>query len=54
LDYFTDYFPAMNNVTKQDIQNYVKKYITGKPYVAGMIINAEMNKQYNPAEYFKN
>lgn len=54
LDYFTDYFPAMNKVTKQDIQNYVKKYISGKPYVAGMIINADMNKQYNPGEYFKN
>jgi len=54
LDYFTDYYTAMNKVTKQDIQNYVKKYIAGKPYVAGMIINPEMNKQYNPAEYFKN
>jgi zinc protease len=54
LDYFTDYYIAMNKVTRQDIQNYVKKYITGKPYVAGMIINADMNKQYNPGEYFKN
>lgn len=54
LDYFTDYYMAMNKVTKQDIQNYVKRYIAGKPYVAGMIINAEMNKQYNPGEYFKN
>lgn len=54
MEYFTDYFPALNKVTKQDIQNYVKKYITGKPYVAGLIINAEMNKQYKPAEYFKN
>jgi zinc protease len=54
LDYFTDYFPAMNKVTKQDIQNYVTKFIVGKPYVAGMIINAQMNKQYNPGEYFKN
>jgi zinc protease len=54
LDYFTDYFPAMNKVSKQDIQNYVKRYITGKPYVAGMIINQDMNKQYNPADYFKN
>lgn len=54
LDYFNDYFPAMNKVTKQDIQNYVKKYIVGKPYVSGMIINADMNKQYNPGAYFKN
>jgi zinc protease len=54
LDYFTDYYTAMNKVTKPDIQNYVKKYIVGKPYVAGMIINADMNKQYHPGEYFKN
>jgi zinc protease len=54
LDYFTDYFPAMDKVTKQDIQNYVKRYITGKPFVAGMIISPDMNKQYNPGNYFKN
>jgi zinc protease len=54
LDYYTDYFPAMDKVTKQDIQNYVKRYITGKPYVAGMIISPDMNKQYNPGNYFKN
>jgi zinc protease len=54
LDYFTDYFPAMNKVSKEDIRNYVSKYITGKPYVAGMIINPEMNAQYKPADFFKN
>jgi zinc protease len=54
LDYFTDYFPALNKVTRQDIQNYIKKYISGKPYVAGLIINEAMNKQYKPAEFFKN
>lgn len=54
LNYFTDYFPAMDKVSKEDIRNYVKQYITGKPYVAGMIINAEMNAQYQPAAYFKN
>jgi len=54
LDYFTDYYTAMNKVSKADIQNYIKKYISGKPYVAGMIINPEMNKKYNPSEYFKN
>lgn len=54
LDYFTDYYMAMNKVTKQDILNYVNKYISGKPYVAGMIINADMNKQFHPSEYFKN
>ncbi len=54
LNFFTDYFPALNKVTRQDINAYVKKYIAGKPFVAGMIINADMNKQLKPAEYFKN
>jgi len=54
LNYFTDYYTAMNKITRQDIQNYVRRYITGKPYVAGMIISPDMNKQYNPGEYFKN
>jgi zinc protease len=54
LNYFTDYYVAMNKITRQDIQNYVKRYITGKPYVAGMIINPDMNKQYTAGDYFKN
>jgi zinc protease len=54
LDYFTDYDAAMQKVSKQDIIRFVKKYITGKPYIAGMIINEEMNKQLKPAEYFTN
>jgi len=53
LDYFTDYVPGLMKVTRQDIANYAAKYIKGKPFVAGMIINAEMNKQLNPGEYFK-
>ena len=52
LDYFTDYVPNMMKVTKQDITNYVNKYIVGKPYVAGLIINKEMNEKYKPADYF--
>lgn len=54
LDYFTDYFPAMDKVTRDDIRRYVNKYITGKHYVAGLIINKEMNEQYKPSTYFKN
>lgn len=54
LDYFTDYIGACMKVTKEDLQQYAKKYLVGQPYVAGMIINADMNKQLNPGEYFKN
>ena len=48
------YFPAMAKVSKEDIRRYVTRYITGKPHVAGIIINSEMNNQYQPAAYFKN
>ena len=54
LDYYTDYIPAMMNISRQDIQNYLRKYVINKPYVAGMILNKEMNEQLKPAEYFKN
>lgn len=53
LDYFTDYFTAMDKVTHEDIRRYVARYITGKPYVAGMIINSDMSKEYMPASFFK-
>jgi zinc protease len=52
LDYSTDYDDNMQKITRGDIQRYVKKYITDKPLVAGLIINDEMNKQYKPSEYF--
>jgi zinc protease len=54
LDYYTDYFDNLQKVTKQDIVNYVNRYVKDKPYIAGMIINPEMNAQLKPAEYFKN
>ncbi|ANE50540.1 M16 family metallopeptidase [Flavisolibacter tropicus] len=53
LNYYTDYIYNLIKVSKKDMADYVNKYIKGKPYVAGMIINAEMNKQLKPAEYFK-
>jgi hypothetical protein len=40
------------NITRKDIQDYLKKYIISKPYIAGMIISEEMNKQLKPADYF--
>jgi zinc protease len=54
LDYFTDYNANMQKVTTAEIRQYINRYITGKPFVAGMIINDEMSKQLKPGEYFKN
>jgi zinc protease len=53
LDYSTNYLNNLTRVTKQDIKNYISKYITGKPYVAGMILNAQMNKASQPSVFFK-
>lgn len=53
LDYFTDYLTAVQKVTRQDIIDFVNRYIKGKPFVAGMIINDDMAKKYKPEEYFK-
>jgi zinc protease len=52
LEYFTDLEDNYQKVTREDIIRYVKTYVTNKPYVAGMIINSEMNKQFKPADYF--
>jgi zinc protease len=54
LNYFTAYPSDLQKVTRADIQQYVQKYIKDKPFVAGMIINDEMNKQLKPGDYFKN
>lgn len=53
LDYQTDYIGNCMKVTRADIQQYINRYISGKPYVAGMIINPEMNKALNTSAFFK-
>ena len=53
LDYATDYNQNLQKISKRDINNYINKYIKGKPFVAGMIINPEMNKQLQPTTFFK-
>jgi zinc protease len=52
-EYMTDYEQNCMNVTKEDIKAFIHKYITTKPFVAGMIISPEMNKKLNPSAYFK-
>jgi zinc protease len=53
LDYYTDYENNCQKVTREDIKRFVNRYITGKSYVAGMIINPAMNKQFHAAADFK-
>jgi zinc protease len=53
LDYFTDMNDNYMKVTREDILKYIRTYISGKNYVAGMVINSEMNKSFNPGSFFK-
>jgi zinc protease len=53
LDYMTDYEKNCDKITREDIKRFVSKYIIGKPYIAGMIINPDMNKKLNASENFK-
>ena len=52
-EYLTDYIDNIMKVTRADIQKYINKYIAGKPYVAGMILNADLNKTANTNQFFK-
>lgn len=42
IDYYTNYVANLQKVTRQDITNYVNKYIVDKPYVAGLMVNPSM------------
>lgn len=43
----------MHENYRKDILNYVNKYISGKNYVAGMIINPELSKSTQAETFFK-
>ena len=41
LDYMTDYEKNLQKITRDDIKRFISIYISGKPYVAGMVINPD-------------
>jgi zinc protease len=51
LDYYTTYVENLNKVNRQDIKNYVNKYIIGKPMAAGILLSPEMQKQMGITEF---
>jgi len=53
LDYMYNYISNVKKVTKEDIQNYVRKYIKGQPYCAGLLINEAQKDQLNPDSFWK-
>jgi zinc protease len=53
LDYYFNYINNLKKVSRADIQNYVRKYIKGKPYCAGLLINPQVEQELNPGNFFK-
>ncbi|GET34134.1 hypothetical protein PbJCM13498_29970 [Prolixibacter bellariivorans] len=53
LDYYYNYIPNIKKVTKQDLINYVDKYIKDKPYAAGLLINTKSEALLHPATFWK-
>ena len=41
LDYYRNYVPNMQKLTRADIANYVKKYLIGKPHVIGLLVSPQ-------------
>ncbi len=44
LEYYTNYINNIKAVSREDINNYIRHYIKGKPYVAGLLVSPGMNK----------
>lgn len=53
LDYFYNYVENVKKITKSDLQNYVRTYIKGKNYSAGLLINSAQKEQLNPDSFWK-
>jgi zinc protease len=44
VDYYTNYVSNLKKVTRQDIKDYVRKYIKGQPSAWGLLISPEMRE----------
>jgi len=47
LDYYFSYLDEINKITRDDIQQYVRKYIKGQPSVRGLLLNPDQQKTWN-------
>lgn len=52
-DYYIHYEENLNKITRKDLVAYIRKYVKGKPYCAGMIINKATASTAKPQEFFK-
>ena len=45
LDYYRNYVPNMQKITRSDLAAYARKYIVGKPYIIGAMESPEAQKK---------
>ena len=53
LDYFSTYNDNLQKVTKEDMKNYVRKYIKEKPYCAGLLIDPNLSEKIAAKDFFR-
>ena len=53
IDYLNTYIENLRKVNRDDLKQYVRKYIKNKPYAAGMLISSDARKQIKPEQFFK-
>lgn len=52
MDYFSGYNANLQKMTRADLQSYVRKYIKGHPYCAGLLLSPELKQQVQPERFF--
>ncbi|MFW5966081.1 MAG: M16 family metallopeptidase [Persicimonas sp.] len=49
-DYYLDYIPSLEAVTREDIAQYVRDYITDQPYVMGVLLSEAQRQELGLSE----
>jgi zinc protease len=52
IDYYVGYVDHLKKVTRADLQAYVRKYIKGQHYCAGLLINPDLKAEMHPEDFF--
>lgn len=52
LDYYVNNEQIVRKITLDDVEKAVKKYLVGKPFVAGLTMNEELNSRIKPETFF--
>jgi len=52
MDAYLNYENYVNAITREDISDYIARYITGKNSVTGVLVSEEMREKYNIDEIF--